>query len=312
MRTLTTILLLLCCARQVRSQEITGYWYGSGHVENGGSSNNYMFELVLEQNGPRVNAILNYFFKQSYRSFRLKGSYLSTNRSLTLYNVPITYHNSPSSMEVDCPMDLLAQVRISRVDAHIKGALVSKGTYRNTCPAVMFDLLQNREAGNLDSVKQAIAQFKESNQLWKPGSADTLVALNVVQLPQKSVAKLPVVSAFENRGKEVLREIEVDADSLDINFYDNGEVDGDSISVFLNGRMLTYKQLLSTRALHFYIGLDTAREYDELSMFANNLGRIPPNTALMTIWDGIRRHDIRMTSTLQKNATIRIRRRKTP
>jgi hypothetical protein len=45
-------------------------------------------------------------------------------------------------------------------------------------------------------------------------------------------------------------------------------------------------------------------------MFAENLGRIPPNTALMIIHDGIQRHEIFLTSTLNSNGTVRIRRKK--
>jgi hypothetical protein len=47
-------------------------------------------------------------------------------------------------------------------------------------------------------------------------------------------------------------------------------------------------------------------------MFADNLGSIPPNTALMIVNDGRKQYDIRLTSNLQKNATIRIRRKTKP
>jgi hypothetical protein len=45
-------------------------------------------------------------------------------------------------------------------------------------------------------------------------------------------------------------------------------------------------------------------------MFAENLGLIPPNTALMVITDGKKKYEIRLASNLEKNATIRIRRKK--
>jgi hypothetical protein len=44
-------------------------------------------------------------------------------------------------------------------------------------------------------------------------------------------------------------------------------------------------------------------------MFADNLGSIPPNTALMLVNDGKNRFDIRLSSNLQKSATVRIRRK---
>ena len=45
-------------------------------------------------------------------------------------------------------------------------------------------------------------------------------------------------------------------------------------------------------------------------MFADNLGSIPPNTALMIISDGVKEHEVRLSSSFEKNATIRIKRKK--
>jgi hypothetical protein len=299
--------LLVLFALASAAQDANGYWYGSGNVENGGSSNNYMMELLVEQKGTSAKAVLNYYFKNSYRSFRLNGNFNSMTRTLTLFNVPVTYFGSPANMEVDCPMDFVGNLRVSRIGADLKGALVSKGTYRNTCPSVYFNLKQNKDAGNRDSILLAIAQFKETKQYWTPGAYDTLVAVNVQQRP---VVNYVVNNEFLRRSSEVVQEITVDADSVDVNFYDNGEIDGDSISVFFNRQLLTYDRLLSTKAIRFYLGLDSTKEINEISMFANNLGRIPPNTALMTVWDGKQRYEIRMASSLDKNAVVRIRRRK--
>jgi hypothetical protein len=300
-------LLFLLLSQASSAQDLNGYWYGSGNVENGGSSNNYMFELLLEHNSTAVKGIVNYYFKNAFRSFRINGNYNSMSRTLTLYNLPVTYFGSPVNMEVDCPMDLVGLVRVSRVSADIKGSFIAKGNYRNTCPAIYFNLKQNKDAGNRDSVMQAIAQFKEAHQYWTPGADDTLVAVTVQQRP---VVNYVVKSDFEKRVTELVQEIEVDADSISVDFYDNGEIDGDSISVFYNKQLLTFSRMLSTRAIHFYLGIDSTKPFNELSMFANNLGRYPPNTALMTVWDGKQRIEIRMSSNLEKNATVRIRRKK--
>jgi hypothetical protein len=56
--------------------------------------------------------------------------------------------------------------------------------------------------------------------------------------------------------------------------------------------------------------LDTSREINELAMFANNLGSIPPNTALMLVSDGKQRYEVRLSSNLEQNAMVRIRRKK--
>ena len=92
-------------------------------------------------------------------------------------------------------------------------------------------------------------------------------------------------------------------------FYDNGEIDGDSISVFYNDNLLASSQKLSAAALHVKVGLDNSKEVNEITMFADNLGSIPPNTALMLIYDGKKRYEVRLSSTLQKSGTVRIRKK---
>ena len=58
--------------------------------------------------------------------------------------------------------------------------------------------------------------------------------------------------------------------------------------------------------------LDSTKEYNEVSMYAENLGLIPPNTALLVVSDGKNKFNIRLSSNLEKNATIRIKRKKQP
>ena len=104
----------------------------------------------------------------------------------------------------------------------------------------------------------------------------------------------------------------MDADVITLDLYDNGEIDGDSISVFFNDQLLGANLRLSTRSIHLTLQLDSLKEYNTLSMFANNLGSIPPNTALMLVSDGKNRWEVRLSSSLNKNGAVRIKRKKTP
>ncbi|MBS1608629.1 MAG: hypothetical protein JSS70_07700, partial [Bacteroidetes bacterium] len=143
-------------------------------------------------------------------------------------------------------------------------------------------------------------------QVWKPTANDTLEAVNVVQ---RKVVNYVIENQFKQRENVVAEEITVNSDSLKVDFYDNGEVDGDSISVFFNNDLLAFNRKISTRAVHFDLVLDSTKEINELTMFADNLGTIPPNTALMLVSDGKKRYELRLSSNLEKNATIKIRRK---
>jgi hypothetical protein len=50
--------------------------------------------------------------------------------------------------------------------------------------------------------------------------------------------------------------------------------------------------------------VDPNKPRNEFVMVAENLGIIPPNTALMIITVGKQRHEVTLTSTEQKNAMV--------
>lgn len=303
-------LLFLCLALCGSAQnKVVGYWYTTANVNNGGSTNNYAMEIVVNQKGNIVDGVLNYYFRNTFRSIPLQGAYDATTRQLTIPSIPITYHASTDLIQVDCMMDFIGTLRVSKTGSVLNGRFVSKPMYRNTCPEVFFDFsLDTTASKNLDSLYAEVRRKKEVYALWEPSDDDTLVAATVLQRP---VVNYVVAAQYKERQNELQQEIEVESDSLLINFYDNGEVDGDSISVFYNGQLLTFNRMLSARAIQFQIAMDSTKEFNELSMFADNLGSIAPNTALMIVYDGNKRHDVRLSSNLQKNATVRIRKKKT-
>jgi hypothetical protein len=301
------LLPVLFCSCTVFSQSVFGYWYGRGNVKNNPSANNYLVELILQPEKGYVKGVLNYYFKNSFRSLQVKGNYNAVSRKLSLYNVPVTYHGSPRNMEVDCMMSLQATLRVAKAGSNLEGAFVGLPEYRNTCPDILVDLALNADISKQDSVLKALREYKEAYQVWVPSSFDTLPSVNIFQ---RKVVNYVVESRYKERENVVMNEIEVNSDSVDVDFYDNGEIDGDSISVFFNSQLLAFSQKLSSRAVHFKLGLDTARQVNELSMYADNLGSIPPNTALMIVTDGKKQYEMRLSSNLEKNAMIRIRRSK--
>jgi hypothetical protein len=300
------LILMLACGLSSGAQNVVGYWYGAANTSTG-TGNNYMVELILQQNKTAVQGILNYYFRNSFRSIKINGNFNSSNRQLSLFNIPVPYPGSTESSEVDCMMDFFAILRVAQAGSNLNGRFIGKEQYKYTCPDVVFDLSLNKEAGNQDSILTALRNFKETFQVWKPTATDTLVAATVINRP---VVNYVVNRQYKERETEIANEIFVQGDSILVDFYDNGDVDGDSISIFINDNLVAFNRLLSTRAIHFDLKLDTTREVNEITMFADNLGSIPPNTALMIVSDGKNRHEIRMSSSLQKNATLRIRRKK--
>lgn len=101
------------------------------------------------------------------------------------------------------------------------------------------------------------------------------------------------------------------SDSLVLTLYDNGYVDGDTVSVVMNGDVIFSKQGLSTKAVSktIYITKETPDSI-KLVMYAENLGSIPPNTGLLVVHDGEAVYDVRFSADLKSNAAIILQRKK--
>jgi hypothetical protein len=114
-------------------------------------------------------------------------------------------------------------------------------------------------------------------------------------------------SILLSRASDIQKVIEVlpaEKDSIKLSIYDNGEIDNDTISVYVNDRIVLSRQVISDKPILFYMSLDTAVQFQKVKMVAENLGTIPPNTAVMIIETSKNRHEVRMKSDLEKNAVV--------
>lgn len=110
---------------------------------------------------------------------------------------------------------------------------------------------------------------------------------------------------YERRNNTVVETINIKNEKFTVDFYDDGAIDGDSISVFFNGRLMLSHQRLSEKPITLTLSADPDHKINELVMYAENLGEIPPNTALMIVHDGDTRYEVRIVSDTNKNGTIR-------
>jgi hypothetical protein len=100
-------------------------------------------------------------------------------------------------------------------------------------------------------------------------------------------------------------EINVDTGQIRLDFYDNGQIDNDSISVRINDQMVLTHQKLGLTPITAIIKIDLNNTFQEVEMIAENLGSIPPNTALLIITAGKKRYELFMSSSTQKSAKVR-------
>ncbi|MFT3911737.1 MAG: hypothetical protein QM737_20100 [Ferruginibacter sp.] len=120
----------------------------------------------------------------------------------------------------------------------------------------------------------------------------------------------PFATKYGDRTLETIQTVVFKSDSITLTLYDNGEVDGDTVSIILNGKTILSKQGLSTNAITKTIQMTPDMgDSLQLIMFAENLGTIAPNTGLLIVKDGRDRYEIRFSGDLNKNAAVILKRR---
>lgn len=149
---------------------------------------------------------------------------------------------------------------------------------------------------------------RKRDMVFIPPAKETAAAPS----PQTPSTVAPPVASIEQkftlRKKKVFTTIPVSGDSISLSFYDNAIIDGDSISLFLDGRMIFTHVKLSNKPHMVTLALTDLKEESELVMVAENLGDIPPNTSYMTAKVGGRQYSANLASTEESSAVIRLKR----
>lgn len=140
-----------------------------------------------------------------------------------------------------------------------------------------------------------------------PGLARTDTQATAVPDIKKAI---PTPRALASRENELVKTINISSREVVVNIYDNGTIDHDTISVYLDKKLVVSKQMLTTAPITVKFTVGDDNEYHELVMVAENLGDIPPNTSLMVVKSGDQNIEVRITSTEQKNAVVAFRYKK--
>lgn len=203
----------------------------------------------------------------------------------------------------------------------------ANGTWETTRTKIYYALHGGVEMKlNNDSSRSAlIGHLKELNIIAQPRYATVETKVKVedgktkIKTETKKtkeatanttlVKEQPASIPYTQRAKKTLQEIEVASDSLVLSFYDNGVIDGDSISVYINGTNIISNSKLTATATRKTVQLPRA-ETVEIILVAENLGTLPPNTGLLVVKDGEKTYSLNFSADLQTNAAIVFKRKK--
>ena len=250
------------------AQNLNGIWKGKLVQEPGGCFPVYNIELQIEIAGSRISGVsYHYSDTANFVKEDFEGVYNETTKELTINEMKIITFKVPG----DC------------------------------VPCIKKYSLAFHKGGNEEQLRGSWGGVTMSNKaICPPG---TIVLTRTVVSAFKPEPKLP--PTLTKRKAELVKEIFVDTGRIRIDFYDNGQIDGDTISVYVNNFPVVTNRMLTAKPITLFVKVDLTRVQQEVIMVGENLGSIPPNTALMIINAGEKRYQLYLSSDEQKNALVR-------
>ncbi len=178
-----------------------------------------------------------------------------------------------------------------------------------------------RKAAIKPGAEDFVISKEKDRPIYKLPDADTLVnkapdttAVAETPAPEKKdtavLATIPDV--LQKRENVLAQSFMVDSQDVKIEFYDNGQIDGDTISVYHNNIRIVNSQRLTYSPITMQIRIQKENPTYEFIVVAENLGSVPPNTALVIITSGSKHYEINIASDEQRNAKIMLNYQKAP
>ena len=121
------------------------------------------------------------------------------------------------------------------------------------------------------------------------------------EVPAKNI---PVPDVIKERDNPLVKKITTASTDILIELYDNGEIDGDTITVYDNNEVVAFRKKLNKTPITLHITATAGNPHHEIVMVANNLGSIPPNTALMVVTTEGKHYEMFISSDEKKNAKV--------
>ena len=277
---LISILLYVSCP--LDAQDISGIWKGRLVMAPSGCFPVYNIEFDLtEKQGIITGTAWHFSDSLNYVKKNIRGTYQKDSNRIILQEVSIT------------------SFRI-----------------REDCVPCMktYTLSYHKGNGTLITEEQIRGIWETPGGKAADGKASCEPGTLVLNRQQK--ASFPKQEArpqaLREKSNVLVQEIKVDSGIVNIEFYDNGQIDGDTISVYVNDRPVVYKQLLRTQPVSMSLKVDPKRAIQDVVMVGENLGTIPPNTALMIVTANNKRFQLYLTADEKKNALVRFIYEKSP
>jgi len=297
---IATLFISCTLYAQPKTTSLKGYL----GVEGGES---YTYKLVFSDSAGFINGYsYTYLHEQKEVKATITGSLDSRNKTLSFRETNIIYNHGFESNTTICLINAILKYGIdnSGHEAY-SGSITSSDIGNVYCGQGTVSFPVSEEISSLFTIpapsKPVQPPITDKKSLKNVKIIyDTASSVATQTLPQKQTNEPEKITA----GTEKF--IEWHSDTVVIEVWDGGIVDGDNISIDYNGKSLLSKHTLSkehTRLTTMISQMGT----DEIVFTANHEGNQPPMTANVVLVDRNERYDIIVYNPIGKQAKIRLK-----
>jgi hypothetical protein len=276
-------ILSLCLSPARPAEDLNGIWKGNLSQGPGGCYPQYFLELQINfANNQIIGKAYDYYDTTKFIKMSFTGRYNPQTQRLVLIENKV--------LQSSIPTDCVPCIKTYDLTYSKKG---------------QDEMLSGEWKGHIQDKSSACPPGKIN--LKKADHSDFPVDIE----QSDTLALIQQTLQLQPRTKEISKTLIVDDSRIKIELYDDAEIDGDTVTVMINNKLLLYQQRLTDKPLVINFNAFPQTEY-ELTMYADNLGTIPPNTALMIVTAGNKRFEVYLSSSEQKTASVKFMYRKQP
>jgi len=287
---------VLLSSTVVYSQPIHSTWKGTAKQGN----TTYTYTIKINKTirdsifGSTISSSNNFYSETKFRGIVSANNYILTETELVKTN----YKGTGSV----CLMKLV----LKKNNDKLQGSFTSSNKEIQDCGSGTVNLSLEKEKNKLPvkyiDTPKLTTPVTENRQLVSPVSK---AEENVKPVAIQQNTKINNQRKIEQRDIELLNTFRFKEDSVVIKVYDNGVIDGDVISLIVNGQVVFDKIKLTATPLSYVLKASSTTQY-QVEFYAETLGEIPPNTGLISISSATKTSEVLFSSDLKKSAAIKV------
>jgi hypothetical protein len=309
------LLFLTASPLLMNAQSLSGQWKGNFNERSGTDATEYVLELDIK--GKIVEGISITYFKlngkRCYTMCAVTGSYDPSSKTIISKEVSKIKANTPDWFR-DC-FQTHTLTYFKKGDEEQLSGTWKSAKREDNCGIGNTLLTRKTLPKRTDPTNNSVASDRDNKPAPKKGNTaistkDSIAVkeLKVVNDRPSAVVVSPDISKklpekFEKRTNKVFETLELKEQDIEVSIYDNAEIDGDIITVVFNGDVVLANQTLSDKPIRLKLKAKKGIN-NSLTMFAENQGSTPPNTAIMRIQNGEDYYKILLSADDKQNASV--------